>query len=457
MADRFSEPADFETVTVTGKVPPKQRTKAPEPPRGSSSSSSRTGTGGGGGGGGRLSKPPVPARSAPPPPPATTEFVEPVLEEPDEPPVLTVTGSKKFDPILSFLAPNIGFWRVVRAPAFTKLFTLGRSGLLGLAALPLAALLMLQLDAEARLRREIERDREQDSGRRRRDDPTRLPPTDLPDIPESEIPVVTVVGDPNTLLPAGPEVEPPSPGWQLQPLPGGAGRGRQSGSPLLASPDFSWFGDIDLGPFGPPELPRVRPPIRLPGDFLTGLPYRFKPLPGRKPQPQPIRLPETLPEPGLQPEPRRITKPGPRPGVQPYPSPLPLPKPAPRPTPRPVPKPAPWHDPASDDWPDRFTAPKPEPVRLPTPSPRPLIPEPTGFLTPLQPGMGPSPAPTPTPTPFPGGDLAGSPTDPCKCAPTETKRKKPQRREPRTDCYRGTYRQLARGIVYHRLRKIPCR
>jgi hypothetical protein len=47
--------------------------------------------------------------------------------------------------------------------------------------------------------------------------------------------------------------------------------------------------------------------------------------------------------------------------------------------------------------------------------------------------------------------------DPCNCKPCggdkKKKKKKPKEREV---CYRGTYRQLTKGITYNRLEEVPC-
>lgn len=43
-------------------------------------------------------------------------------------------------------------------------------------------------------------------------------------------------------------------------------------------------------------------------------------------------------------------------------------------------------------------------------------------------------------------------TDECDCAPKKKKKKS----EPRTECFRGTYRQLKKGIIYNRIEKVPC-
>jgi len=45
--------------------------------------------------------------------------------------------------------------------------------------------------------------------------------------------------------------------------------------------------------------------------------------------------------------------------------------------------------------------------------------------------------------------------DSCQCE-KEPKKKKKKKAEDRTVCYRGTYRQLKKGISYKRLEEVPC-
>jgi len=66
-----------------------------------------------------------------------------------------------------------------------------------------------------------------------------------------------------------------------------------------------------------------------------------------------------------------------------------------------------------------------------------------------------APADQPSPQQFPQ-DPGRPPTKDRDCSCAEKKPKKPKKRQPRTVCYRGTYRQNARGISYKKLEEIPC-
>lgn len=63
-------------------------------------------------------------------------------------------------------------------------------------------------------------------------------------------------------------------------------------------------------------------------------------------------------------------------------------------------------------------------------------------------------------TPFPDADPFGPTSEPprktdtCACGGKEKKPKK--KKPPRAECWRGTYRQLAKGMIYKRLEQIPC-
>lgn len=152
-----------------------------------------------------------------------------------------------------------------------------------------------------------------------------------------------------------------------------------------------------------------------------------------------------------------------------YPFGDPFPEPAPEPQARPGPTPAPWPfaDPLSQPFPTPRAEPQPQPRPQPLPEPfAPALPEP--WAPPFTPPAPPTARPVPPITTF--ADPLGRPTadpDPFtnpKPAPKEPedetcvceKRKPPQPKPPRAECREGTYRQLAKGIVYRPLRIVPC-
>ena len=65
-----------------------------------------------------------------------------------------------------------------------------------------------------------------------------------------------------------------------------------------------------------------------------------------------------------------------------------------------------------------------------------------------------SPDPFSEPTPLIefGPQPAGPKKDTCTCP----KKKKKKKSRPRDVCYRGTYRQLRKGIAYTRQEQVPC-
>lgn len=158
-----------------------------------------------------------------------------------------------------------------------------------------------------------------------------------------------------------------------------------------------------------------------------------------------------------------------------------------RPGARPGPSPAPWGAPRLDpDFESPGTVLSPSRPSLPLPS-RPPAPDVLG--TPLPIGIGlpvgdpvaepglpdralpgtPGPA-RPRPVVPPADDLDPffqpfSPVFPdpepieagsCDCSKPKVDQKERKKPTPRAVCYRGTYRQLSKGIIYKRLEQIPC-
>lgn len=137
--------------------------------------------------------------------------------------------------------------------------------------------------------------------------------------------------------------------------------------------------------------------------------------------------------------------------------------------------PRPEIDPAPDVVGSPFEFPGPDPSGNPDPGPkfdelpRPSTPKP-GSPQPFSPGV-PDLVGDRFATPFEDtltyrDPLAGldplaqpqpmrAPADPCKCTKVGDKKER-KKRQPRTVCYRGTYRQLSKGISYKRLEEVPC-
>jgi len=208
--------------------------------------------------------------------------------------------------------------------------------------------------------------------------------------------------------------------------------------------------------------------------FTPGVPVPDFELP-----PTPAFYPdEVIPE--LQPFNEPITTPTPNPRYRPAPGDRGAPRISPDPF-RPFgpfadPIGSPFGDLIGDPAPDLRPDPTGDPRTLPSPifSPFPLPFDPVGEPTaappevvpfdPYQPfnpyvpdfAPGPGFAPTPDLAPFP---FAPPPNraDPCNCkscgGDKKKKKKKPKERE---ICYRGTYRQLRKGISYNKLEEIPC-
>lgn len=153
---------------------------------------------------------------------------------------------------------------------------------------------------------------------------------------------------------------------------------------------------------------------------------------------QPVSRPARTPSPVRALEPSEL--PYPHLGPQTVPRPVPRPSPAPQPALQPLGSPvnAPSLQPLT------FAPPAPAPRTNPRRKPRPSAPPRPSPLTPFKPGVLSLPAPQPVPKPN---------LDKCKC-PGESKPKK--KRQDRTECKTGTYRQLAKGIVYTPKRTVPC-
>jgi hypothetical protein len=97
----------------------------------------------------------------------------------------------------------------------------------------------------------------------------------------------------------------------------------------------------------------------------------------------------------------------------------------------------------------------------PPASTTPNLPPGTGvdFLKPILPSTPIIPGQTPLAGLNSGLNLSAQPSpqqklDKCKCKEPEKKKREPTK--PREVCYQGTYRQLSKGISYHRGKQVPC-
>jgi len=229
-----------------------------------------------------------------------------------------------------------------------------------------------------------------------------------------------------------------------------------------------------------PRLPElIAPPLEF---FPIGLP-----MPDLFNFPTPIGAPFPAPAP----EPAPAPTPTFTPTLDPFPIELPMPQPFPIPAPLAPPAPfapppgIPFAPPTTIPTPVRPTAPLPipTPVGLPSPFPTPTgnplaqpFPAPTGdpFPVPGTPTFPQTPTglPTPTTPPRPAAPPSSlaSPFQPpspfadpfkapprqrnrdCKCPP----KKKPEKKKPRTICYRGSYREYANGLAKFRKERISC-
>lgn len=225
-------------------------------------------------------------------------------------------------------------------------------------------------------------------------------------------------------------------------------------------------------------IPFPIPPVEMPqGEKYFDV---SPPQPRPNPFPDLWSFPDVGPNPELQPFP---TGPGPgpapapigTPGVDPYPG---LPDPGDVPEPRRSPQPDAPGSPAPDVFgaplPDGIGDPIGDPFTTPTqpPGTRPDPTNPVRTVPRDTPGTVPNPFVTPGPgpdgwaapdfdvEPFPDPLLAdiprppGTKKDTCTC--DEPKKKKKPKKDARTVCYRGTYRQLKRGITYKKLEEVPC-
>lgn len=192
-------------------------------------------------------------------------------------------------------------------------------------------------------------------------------------------------------------------------------------------------------PRGPTRRPKVtgkraRPTTKAPRTEPGGGPQSpLLPDTSRRPLPYPQTLDEPL----------RVAEP------QPLPQPFPAPTGAPQATPFPV------GSPLRVSLPDPFSLPLVEPYNRPKPGVRSLRPPRARAIdNPYQvpqtdrPGL----------TAFQRDTLPSGLTNPargdCSCPGKSSKPKK--KRKPRNECYEGTYRENAKGLLKFRKRKIPC-
>jgi hypothetical protein len=186
-------------------------------------------------------------------------------------------------------------------------------------------------------------------------------------------------------------------------------------------------------PRGPARRPRVRTPVK------RDAPERVRPpTAGTHPIPTdlPVEVPSPLPEPLPQPAPAPTTQPRPIPTSWPTSWPAPAPVPAP-----PIGAPA-WL-PFLPLAPLLFGRPGRTPGRLPRPRPG-SRPNPNP----------PSPVPVSPPTPLTLLQPQPVPLRSRDCVETRRPKKK---RQPRSECYRGTYTERRNGLIKHRREKIRCR
>lgn|SRR5512139_1943509 len=235
-------------------------------------------------------------------------------------------------------------------------------------------------------------------------------------------------------------------------------------------------------PRKPPSVPVQFDPIMPPNweDISREPFFEYTDLPGQRPflpyEPGRIRRPDRI---GDRPDLRPVFTPGdlPTPGeLLPFPEPFRTPVPGPRRTPAPDLVPRPTINPRADPWglpfaqpraepgptrgPDQAPAPRDQPLPLMPGTPRigdfPFFAAPPPKLQPPprdQPGDGLAPTLKPDLFEFPFDLPLPQLADPCAAA--KQKDKKPPR-PPRNECWSGTYRQLSKGIIYRRRRRVPC-
>lgn len=241
-----------------------------------------------------------------------------------------------------------------------------------------------------------------------------------------------------------------------------------------------------MGPARFDEAPTPLPPEQLDEVLVTAprLPYPLSPLePELQPFPTyiPFLVPTYVPNPDTGPgsapapfDPLAV------PDIVATPSDLPdvwgRPVAEPAPTTTPYPLAPPLADPFADPFGNPFSEPEPLPESRPAPD-RPAGPNPASPPVPVAPGTPFDPLPfmpgepvrfTPPQPNLPTADPLADPfftafpqpnaeldpeEDPCDCKKKKEKKKK---RKPRDVCYRGTYRQRAKGISYSRVEQIPC-
>lgn len=229
-------------------------------------------------------------------------------------------------------------------------------------------------------------------------------------------------------------------------------------------------------PIGEPEFilmppqPSPRPSIDIRDNPLpAGTPYDFPdfigapapdfaPYPGPGPAPTPFSPPRIDPAPGL-PDPFAP------PGTRGIPDAVPFNPTAPDVFGAPLPDLI--GDPIGDPLPapDRKPSPRPEPGKpVPDVIPgtpldffTPVAPSPRDTVVPIDPIFAsPDPFDSPTPLIDPEMDWRGPTKKPDQCQCDKPKKKKKQKKPARTVCFRGTYRQLRKGISYTKQEEVPC-
>lgn len=226
--------------------------------------------------------------------------------------------------------------------------------------------------------------------------------------------------------------------------------------PFVPNPATFYPSTPNQRPLTNPYDPRTGDLDTRPGDELSPAISRPRsPLPVAAPS----RAPSRSPGPGVVPFALPFATPTPigLPFATPQAFPAPTPTPAPSPKPAPAPSPAPAPGPAPLPTPIPTALPSPTPSPQPRPSPRPK-PAPRGNPRPTptgKPFVSPFSEPIPGPLTQPKKPGVPSQPDVCDCVTGKPKPKK--QRQPRSECWQGTYTEKANGLIKSRKERVPCR
>lgn len=199
--------------------------------------------------------------------------------------------------------------------------------------------------------------------------------------------------------------------------------------------------DTELVPMIAKPAPRIAPTITPTLDPFNDPIYVPKPTPRYRPAPGDRGAPR------VSPDPREFIQP-----TTTWGNPVPdfSVDPAPGVRPQPIGDPRTLADPVFSPQPVPFQPTSPAPF---TPT-RPINPEQP--FRPYQPDFNVGPQPGMYADPFRPPTKPPGKSDRCNCAKPSDKKKKKKKPKERDVCYRGTYRQLRKGISYNRLEEIPC-